>query len=304
VTAILACSVVVCLAAFEKSPYLQNPADSSIVVRWQTVTAESGRVDYGLSDGYGRSVYDSDTTVDHELTLTGLLPDTAYHYRVVSGPDSSPDAIFLSSRTPAGPSRFIAYGDNHSNDSGAHQRVADRMMLVERPALAVNIGDMTSNGRTPQYGLLLSIERALLSRTPLMPAVGNHDAESLPNWYRYFALPGNERWYSFRTGNAASHSLNVNESFVPGSDQYDWFLNELLADSADPDVRHIFVYFHLPPYTTSTVYSGNADVQQYLCPLFERFGVRIVFSGHVHAYEHSLVNGVHYIPNPEIELVD
>jgi hypothetical protein len=60
-------------------------------------------------------------------------------------------------------------------------------------------------------------------------------------------------------------------------------------------VRHIFIFFHLPPYTTNTVYSGNVDVQQYLCPLFERFGVRIVFSGHVHAYEHSLVNGVHYL---------
>ncbi len=157
------------------------------------------------------------------------------------------------------------------------------------PATSCRTARPRSTGRTSTSSATCSDE------LPALPAIGNHDTESLPNWYRFFALPGNERWYSFRCGNAAFHALNVYDSMTPGSSQYEWLLAELAADSADPDVRHVFVYFHLPPYTTNTVYSGNADVRQYLCPLFERFGVRIVFSGHVHAYEHSLVNGVHYI---------
>jgi acid phosphatase type 7 len=281
-------------AGFAVAPYLQNRTDTTIVVRWTTTTADSGKVDYGLTAGYGQTVSHSSATSDHELTLTGLLQDTTYHYRAISGADTSADAEFPGSVTAQRTFRFLAYGDNHSNDSAAHQGVVNRMMLVERASFAASAGDLTSNGLTTQYSLFFDVESRLLSRLPLLPAVGNHDADSLPNWFRFIALPGNERWHSFRCGNSAFHCLNVNESFAPTSEQYNWFLDQLLADSAD-DVHHILVLLHLPPYTTSTVYSGNADVRDYLCPLFERFRVDVVFSGHVHAYEHSLVNGVHYI---------
>ncbi|MBM3316189.1 hypothetical protein FJY71_10225, partial [candidate division WOR-3 bacterium] len=109
------------------------------------------------------------------------------------------------------------------------------------------------------------------------------------------ALPGNERWYSFRCGNSAFHCLDAFDSLLPGSPQYEWLLSELRLDSASPAVRHVFVCVHTPPYTTNRSYSGNADIRQHLCPLFERYRVDVVFAGHVHAYEHSLVNGVHYL---------
>ncbi|MEO0080173.1 MAG: hypothetical protein ABIK44_05810, partial [candidate division WOR-3 bacterium] len=41
--------------------------------------------------------------------------------------------------------------------------------------------------------------------------------------------------------------------------------------------------------------SSNLEVREFLCPLFSRFHVDMVFCGHIHAYEHSLVDGVHYI---------
>jgi hypothetical protein len=125
--------------------------------------------------------------------------------------------------------------------------------------------------------------------------LGNHDIRTLPNWFDLFYLPGNERWYHFRYGNAAFYFLDNYSNFAPGSEQYRWLLDQLIADSANPDVRHIFVTFHEPPFTTSARHSNNQLVREYLCPLFERFRVRAVFNGHVHAYEHSLVNGIHYI---------
>jgi hypothetical protein len=36
-------------------------------------------------------------------------------------------------------------------------------------------------------------------------------------------------------------------------------------------------------------------VRQALCPLFEQYGVNIVFNGHNHCYERSVANGVTYI---------
>jgi hypothetical protein len=170
------------------------------------------------------------------------------------------------------------------------------MLLVSpAPGLAIHTGDLTGNGTSGQYQTFFNVERDLLKRVTLFPGIGNHDTSNLANYYLLFALPGNERWYSFRYGNASFHILDNYSPDTLGTPQYAWFLNELRADSADPSVRHSFVFFHEPPYTTNTAYSGNLRARRHLCPLFERFHVRIAFQGHVHAYEHSLVNGVHYL---------
>lgn len=282
-------------AAFVKLPYLQSLTDSTVVVRWETPTAQTGKVEYGLTSSYGQEATHSDSTADHELTLTGLQMDTLYHYRAISGSDTSADATFLSNVTGNRPFRFFAYGDNRS-DSASHQSVVDRMLLASpMPGLALNVGDLTWDGSTPVYQTFFNVERELMGRLPMYPSPGSHDIRDTTNWFRFLALPNNERWYKVRYGNSVFHCVDVQSTYTPGSAQYDWLVSELQADSADPAVQHIFVWFHDPPYTTNAGHSSDMTVRQYLCPLFERFHVAIAFQGHVHAYEHSLVNGVHYI---------
>ncbi len=46
-------------AAFTIAPYLQNRSGDSVVVRWQVASPDSGRVEYGLTAGYGSSESDS-----------------------------------------------------------------------------------------------------------------------------------------------------------------------------------------------------------------------------------------------------
>jgi len=82
---VLACAAAASFGAFAKFPYLQNLTDSSIVVHWETSTAQTGKVQYGLTPSYGSEVSHSNSTVDHELTLTGLLEDTVYHLRLFPG---------------------------------------------------------------------------------------------------------------------------------------------------------------------------------------------------------------------------
>ncbi len=248
-----------------------------------------------MTSSYGRSVIQPEPSIDHELELTGLEPDTVYHYRVVSGPDSTLDASFRSAVRQGSSFRLLVYGDTHG-DSTANHAVVNRIEQVEPfPCLLVHAGDVTAAGQAAQLAAFFRQERNLVSRACFFPALGNHDADSLANWYRFLALPNNERYYSYRCGNVSFHALNPYEPFGPGTAQYEWLLAELCQDSADPTVRHIVVVLHTPPYTTNTSYAGNTEVRQHLGPLFERFGVAVVFAGHVHAYEHSLVNGVHYI---------
>ena len=52
---------------------------------------------------------------------------------------------------------------------------------------------------------------------------------------------------------------------------------------------------HHPPY--SAVYQGsNEDARRVFVPLFERYGVQLVLSGHDHDYQRSeVINGVTYV---------
>ncbi|NPV14280.1 hypothetical protein HPY86_05045 [candidate division WOR-3 bacterium] len=280
---------------FVHPPYLQNLTDSTITVVWQSAESNIGKVRYGLNTNYPLEISETAPTTAHHLVLNQLLPDTVYHYQVISGPDTTADATFFTRRSAPAPFRFLVYADNRT-DSAAHQAVIDRMVLTSPPAqFVLNAGDLTDNGTVEEYRTFFQIEQALLRQAPLYPVLGNHDIRTLPNWFDNFFLPGNERWYHFQYSNAAFYFLDNYSDFAPGSEQYEWLLAHLLADSANPTIRHIFVTFHEPPFTTSSNHSNNEQVQEYLCPLFERFRVRAVFNGHVHAYEHSLVNGIHYI---------
>ncbi len=284
-------------AAVWAGPALGPVNDTSAVVYWETDDTLAGAVEYGLTSGYGLAVAETVAATRHELVLAGLAPDTLWHYRVICGADTTPDRAFRT-RASAGRSfRFAVYGDNQ-DDSAAHQRVVDRLLLAAPDAgFCVHVGDLVQNGTVAEWRSWFNIEREIVAGRPVLPAPGNHDIIIPDNWLRFLVLPGNERWHTLRWGGTALHCLDAYSDFSPASAQYDWLLSELQSDSADPAVRFILVSLHLPPYTTSRSYTGNADARQWLCPLFERFRVAVVFSGHVHAYEHSLVNGVHYI-NP------
>jgi hypothetical protein len=284
-------------AAFVTQPYLQDLTDSSIVVRWETGDQQAGMVQFGPTARHGREVSQPSGSIDHELTLTGLQRNRDYHYHAISGPDTGADAVFHTPVISAKPFRFVVYGDGDDRiDDVPHRNLIDRMTeLGPSPGLMLATGDLTEGRSLPGYQAFFNGEFPMTSRVALFPAVGNHEFQDMALRSRFFALPGNECWYTVRYGDCAFHFVSLYSSYTPGSEQYEWLLSELKFDSADHDVRYIFVTFHEPPYTTNTTHPSNLDVRRHLCPLFERFHVAIAFQGHDHCYEHSLVNGVHYI---------
>ncbi len=279
---------------FLKLPYLQNITDSTVYVCWEGSEPNIGQVKFGLSLAKEQTVVDTLITTRHEVLLSGLLPDTVYYYQVITPLDTAPTGFF---RTPAetlSKFRLVIYGDNRT-DSAAHQSVIDRIKQVEpMPVVLFNVGDLTENSTPEEYITFFNISRDLLRNQPLFAAIGNHENRNINNYLFNFVLPGNERYYSVRYGNSAFIVIDNYTDFTPESEQYRWLVAELNRFSDDRNVRHIFVIFHEPPYTTNRRHSGNRAVRQYLCPLFEQYQVRAVFCGHIHAYEHSLINNIHY----------
>jgi 5'(3')-deoxyribonucleotidase len=65
-------------------PEVYSINDTGASIKWETDEPSSGIVEYGTKSGYG--YYESDESVDtqHIIILTGLLPETTYHFKVVS----------------------------------------------------------------------------------------------------------------------------------------------------------------------------------------------------------------------------
>jgi predicted phosphodiesterase len=279
-------------ATLIRGPYLQSVTADSIVVAWETDRPSHGEIAYGETEAYGWRATDPAVRTRHAVTLTGLAPYTAYHYRVESG--GAPLSEGATFRTAAGPGQtqftFVVFGDTRTQHR-VHRAVADQIVALD-PDFLLHTGDLVAHGHSAgEWGSFFEIEQELMAHAPLFPVLGNHEGNSRL-YFDLFYLPGNERWYTFDYGNARFVCLQVDGSarFTPHSEQYAW-LEETLATNVQP---WLFVGFHVPPYTS--VYDRlEGNVRRTLTPLFERYGVDVVLNGHKHNYERNEVNGITYV---------
>ena len=69
-----------------------TPSSTSSTITWTTDEASSSIVDYGLTNSYGTSTTETNTSprvTSHSVTLSNLIACTTYHYRVKSNDASS-----------------------------------------------------------------------------------------------------------------------------------------------------------------------------------------------------------------------
>ncbi len=127
-------------------------------------------------------------------------------------------------------------------------------------------------------------------RTKLLPVLGNHDVD---NGYRdaqieAFGLPG--AWYSEMVGrDTLVIGLDSNQAENP---EQLLFLESVLAGDRP---RWTIVTMHHPAFSAGH-HGDELAVQNNFVPLFERYGVAVVFAGHDHDYQRTIpINGTTYI---------
>ena len=274
-------------------PYLQNVTTDSVTIAWRTADSSQGEIVYGGTREYNFSAVDNIIGKQHHVTLSDLQPDTLYHYRLISSDVAlTEDLIF---HTAPGPEKttlsFVVYGDTQ-NHPDIHRTIINQALSL-MPDLALHVGDLVSGGREEaQWDEFFWIEKELLAYVPLFPTLGNHELQSKHYFERFF-LPGNERWYSFTYGPAFFICLQIDgfTKLDDVSEQYQW-LEQTLAKNTQP---WLFVYFHKPTYSAEYEGQNETYIRSRLTPLFEQYGVRLVFSGHNHNYQRSQVNGITYV---------
>ena len=133
------------------------------------------------------------------------------------------------------------------------------------------------------------------------PALGNHDWDivnttvfTLPQPYLdYFALPGNERYYSVVLGPVELFVVDSDPREPDGrtsvSAQAAWLHDGLAAST----VPWKLVALHHPPYSSSSMHGSETQMQW----PYKAWGVSAVLAGHDHAYERIIVDSLPYFVN-------
>jgi hypothetical protein len=295
-----------------RGPLVQNPdgLTSTITLIWWTDVAGNSTVEYGTTTSLGQSKTVAQAGsceigaagTCHTVQLTGLTAGTRYYYRLLTnGTPVLSTTYFEAFRSPADsrPLFFTIVGDFGAGSS-SQTNVANNQNAAD-PPLVVTVGDNAYESGTqsdwdnnvfiPQY-------ENLLRRAVFMPTLGNHDLNDVgaSNWassveIKMHLLPRNapsgqaERYYSFDYGDAHLIMLDSNPPALDSTQQA-W----LEADLAATTRKWKFVFLHHASHSCANgiaSFGSNATVKSMFGPLFEQYGVDVVFEGHDHIYERS-----------------
>ncbi len=75
-----------------------------------------------------------------------------------------------------------------------------------------------------------------------------------------------------------------------------WYTGELERFEADPQVKHVIVCMHEPPFTNRVrTWAGVKSTKLFAEPFLQFEKTRLFFSGHVHSYERFMVASKYFI---------
>ncbi len=187
--------------------------------------------------------------------------------------------------------RFAVMGDTGTGDREQYE-VAKQLVAVhtEFPFdFAIMLGDNIIGSDTPadMRAKFETPYKPLLDAGVVFHAVlGNHDNPN-QRFYKLFNM-GGERYYTFRApaGGAAEPTESGVRFFALDTDyldkpQLDWLEKELSSSSSDWKIA----FFHHPLYSSGKTHGSALESRAILEPLFVKYGVGAVFSGHDHVYE-------------------
>ena len=277
-------------------PYQQFVTQDGITIMWETSRPSSSVVHFGVGEDRLEAITGPADVLIHEVRISGLPTRTPYFFRIESVDDREQhiDSPLLTTRTACADDEayaFVVIGDTQDQPQIA-TRIAGHAWGM-RPDFCVIAGDLVGTGSNKQHWTeaFFPSTKALIERVAFFPVLGNHEQDAR-HYYDYVSLPAPEFYYTFGYGNAQFFMLDSNRDVGPGTEQYTWLADELGKSHA----TWKFVVYHHPSYSSDendygdmwkgTSTHGDLRVRQ-LVPLYDRFGVDVVWNGHIHSYERT-----------------
>jgi 3',5'-cyclic AMP phosphodiesterase CpdA len=190
------------------------------------------------------------------------------------------------------PVRLIAFGD-FGVGGATQQQFGDGVRRFERrnPAdylVALGDNDYTENPTNFRTNWESSFGWAPAEGVRVAAVLGNHDVRVQQGRYEFEALTMPGRYYRRVVGLIELYLLDSNDVGVA---QTAWLRRSLARSKA----RWRIAALHHPPYSCGA-YLAHEHVLHHWAPLFERYRVQLVLSGHDHNYQRFAPRrGVRYV---------
>ncbi|NIO36196.1 hypothetical protein GTO27_00670 [Candidatus Bathyarchaeota archaeon] len=279
----------------------QNETNTTITVTWQTNSPTSGDIilydsvsrggapsDYSCRTKGVNYTYSGSSGWIHVVELTGLNPSTIYYF--ICGGDTggwSGERAFRTAPSTSSDTRFVVGGDSRTNWT-ERERISMSMAKFS-PAFAMHSGDMVNDGivQSQWDRWFTDVDTHWIGEDnltiPIIPTLGNHEyPQYTQKYFHQFALPGNERWFSYDWG-PHIHIICLDSESPASGAQRDWLENDLATHA---NYTWKFVNFHRPPFV-SGAHSPWTPARTHWVPLFDKYHVDIVFNGHEHNYQRT-----------------
>lgn len=183
----------------------------------------------------------------------------------------------------SGSVRFAAMGDFGTGQPPQYE-MAQTMVQVHAKfpfTFVLLLGDNIYGGKSPlelQKKFEIPYKPLLEAGVLFYASLGNHD-DTNERFYKYFNM-GGQRFYSFKKGNA--HFFALDTDYLD-PEQLTWLEKELAAAAKTDDWK--ICYFHHPLYSSGAFHGPSLELRKVLEPMFVKYGVNVVLSGHDHVYE-------------------
>jgi predicted MPP superfamily phosphohydrolase len=177
--------------------------------------------------------------------------------------------------------KFAVIGDTGTGESPQFE-VGSKMAEARRTfpfETVIMLGDNIYGRQTPQ-DFVTKFQRPyaplLTAGVRFFATLGNHDAPA-NRFYPGFNM-GGLRYYTYFRKNVQFFVLDSN---AMDPQQLAW-LDNALKESVSP---WKICYFHHPLYSNARRHGSEFELRVVLEPLFVKYGVNVVYSGHDHVYE-------------------
>jgi hypothetical protein len=305
-------------ATVVRGPMLQGASTSNIYVLAECTVGSSSpmSVYYGTTTNYvstnstvsTKSTSASPISYVHSIKLTGLLPNTLYHYQLTGQGLTSSDYTFQTLVNPGTAFRW-AWSCDFRNGTAVHNQIADQIhtnydATGPTPVL-FNLApgdfaiDNTYADWTSQW--ITTNEQGLEASKCAFLAPGNHEGtwgSSSSNMVAFDQPPdstGTTGYYSFDCGDMHVTVGNYMDpgGYAVGSTQYNWIQQDVQASLKAWKVFGV----HDPAYTYggSGAHTGDTAWQTVTSNILQPNAVKVFLAGHNHFYQHVLTNGIHHI---------
>ena len=276
--------------------WYSSTGNSYCYVQVEKATDMAGSTLSGTAASFSGSVSAaSNGYLSNKVTVTGLVPQTKYFYRVGNGSSFSSTYSFTTRNSSSYNAIFISDAQigasgNISNDTAAWKNTLSTALgNFGNASFILSAGDQVDYYSESEYDGFFAYP--LLRDIPVVPTVGNHEniSSSPLNSYHYYepnestayglTPAGGDYW--FRYGYTLYIVLNTNNLNVK---EHDAFMGQALA--ANADAGFTVLMFHQSIYSSAahSTDSSIVTLRNSLYPVIDKYKINLVLSGHDHCY--------------------